>query len=407
MRENQDTSFLEKKAVGHTHRVDVMSSSTVPRPRGTAFWSSLGMPKNGHLLHAGGNSPRRLLHLRAASAIEEALNVTLKLFNVSAVPNGSRPNAVHYNPHELDDGSVLYNVRCGEFGGVAGTKVVWVGQRGNVLSVIDNAEDARAVRLHGRVLVLFTRYFARQRKDVWLAKMPVRRAISNATLLQSLVAPGVMKVSYRKRLASEGNWLPFVHRGSLFVSYSLCPHTVLALDPDAANASLAFSYESERMRSRCAELDETGKGGELSSGHGLRGSAPGMGYPSASPGGSSASSANSHHHFDSVVGLGHIKGGGRGGSYYHFFFRRNAQPPFDLLAISDLFRFPPFLSRLPAFKKQPRIDATQYCTSLRVDAADGSLHLAYVRVRVRVRVRWIAPPSVYVDAPRTERDSDT
>ena len=103
---------------------------------------------------------------------------------------------------------------------------------------------------------------------------------------------------------------------------------------------------------------------------------------------------------ESVLGLGHVRGRGVGGSYYHFFFRRRAEPPFDLLNLSKMFRcgppphdcdnpsklslcfphpcsFPMFLSKLPEFRTSPRIDATQYSTSLLFNADDRAIVFDY------------------------------
>lgn len=39
-----------------------------------------------------------------------------------------------------------------------------------------------------------------------------------------------MQLRYANSTGSEGNWLPFEHAGRLYVSYTLCPHRVLAVD---------------------------------------------------------------------------------------------------------------------------------------------------------------------------------
>lgn len=137
---------------------------------------------------------------------------------------------IEYNPAVLQAGgssagasSTLYNIRQGggeqlNLSGVARTSVLWVARdgrgRAEVKLEIRNAEDARPFVLNGSAHVLFVRYRKGRFKDVWLARLaPLYREV---------------KLTYAKRRSSEGNWLPFVHDGQLFVSYSLCPHRVCA-----------------------------------------------------------------------------------------------------------------------------------------------------------------------------------
>eukprot|EP00966_Prymnesium_polylepis_P294128 6793160-Prymnesium_polylepis.1 len=196
-----------------------------------------------------------------------------------------------FNPFVTADGKhALYNVRLGSsrnssgLPGIANTKVVWIRRtagRPMVLHTIFDAEDARAVRFRDAWFAIFVRYRAHSRKDVWLARLqePYKE----------------IKLTYSRRRKSEGNWLPFVYNDQLYVSYSLCPHTVLAVDVHTGSCTLAH----ETRHAGCSNFDCGSAAGFLD-GNG-----------------------------STVIGLGHQKMG-LGRFYFHFFFRRNALPPFEI-----------------------------------------------------------------------------
>ena len=171
---------------------------------------------------------------------EMAINRHFKLRQPHTTYHGQSPfqprptrqlSWIEYNPAVLPAGgssarasSTLYNIRQGggeqlNLSGVARTSVLWVARggraRAEVKLEIRNAEDARPFVLNGTAHAIFVRYRKGRFKDVWLARLepPYREG----------------KLTYAQRRSSEGNWLPFVHDGQLFVSYSLCPHRVCYL----------------------------------------------------------------------------------------------------------------------------------------------------------------------------------
>ena len=171
---------------------------------------------------------------------EMAINRHFKLRQPHTTYHGQSPfqprptrqlSWIEYNPAVLPAGgssarasSTLYNIRQGggeqlNLSGVARTSVLWVARggraRAEVKLEIRNAEDARPFVLNGTAHAIFVRYRKGRFKDVWLARLePPYREV---------------KLTYAQRRSSEGNWLPFVHDGQLFVSYSLCPHRVCYL----------------------------------------------------------------------------------------------------------------------------------------------------------------------------------
>jgi len=110
-------------------------------------------------------------------------------------------------------------------------------------------------------------------------------------------------LTYANSTPSEGNWLPWTHEGRLYVTYSLCPHRVLAVDTDTGVCTTAYLTERPGCR-----RDE-------------RGSASGVRYLDD----------------DSIIGLGHFRS--MYGLYSHFFFQRSARPPFAIMHVSRPFRF--------------------------------------------------------------------
>eukprot|EP00965_Chrysotila_dentata_P206887 6183802-Pleurochrysis_carterae.AAC.1 len=228
-----------------------------------------------------------------------------------------------YNPFVMDNASnVLYNMKHGgaanisDFPGIAHNKVVWVDRSAagapNLRYTLLNAEDARGVVWRGERLAFFTRYSGYSRKDPWLIhlKPPFKQ----------------VKLLYPNRTASEGNWLPFVHKRRLYVSYSLCPHRVLLVNPHNGHCKLVF----ETVPARCSRWD--------------RGSASGF--------------VDEH---GAAVGLGHQKGVGL--YYHHFFYRRSSIPPFPIISRSADFKFPKY------FNVRNIWDRVQFCLSVRQDGS--------------------------------------
>jgi hypothetical protein len=144
-------------------------------------------------------------------------------------------------------------------------------------------------------------------------------------------------------MPSEGNWMPFVYKRQLYVSYSICPHTVLTVDPTSGNCTLAFTTNASAARCKPGE--------DILRGASLRGS---------------VTSPFPIDEGRSILGLGHTRGGGIGMSYFHFLFKRRAVPPFDITGRSEEFRLPMYLSRFVP-QLGPRADALQFCLSIRTD----------------------------------------
>lgn len=216
-----------------------------------------------------------------------------------------------WNPAYVRPAGMLVNFRAGEDGkvpvqaGVAGTSVLFLeelnrmsngfrtrkasGVSAVVRRMIPNAEDARPVHINGILYVVFIRYRKRRYKQVMLAVLEDQYR--------------EVQLTYNDSRASEGNWLPFEHRGQLYVSYSLCPHRVLAVNTMSGHCTEAYLTK----RTGCNK-DE-------------RGSASGTHFLRAGD----------------VVGLGHFRS--IYGLYTHFFFQRMSQPPFSILHVSNEFRF--------------------------------------------------------------------
>ena len=284
----------------------------------------------------------------------------------------NKPAAAAFNPSVWDGGRnalVNYRIQSGstnlsrsQFPGISGVNSAWLSRsrRGptTVRRTIVDAEDSRVVHLRGKPFAVFSRYRGHKTRDMWLARLeePYYER----------------KLIYRARRHSEGNWLPFVHADQLYVSYSLCPHKVLAVDPGSGNCTLAYS----------------------TSGGGCRG------YERGSAAGFSDDDGT-------VVGLGHGKGIGNGRFYWHFFFKRAATPPFAMIARSRDFRMPvyfaPFARRPTCCGNGNHTDAgslwsiagdfTQYCLSLR-PRHNGTRDLV-----MDYSIRDVIPLSVHIPRP--------
>ena len=143
--------------------------------------------------------------------------------------------------------------------------------------LLHGAEDMRLFRVGGQVYGLFTRYLRRRQKRVWLYDLRRKTA---------------RPIRYEHTAYSEGNWLPFVHRNRTFVSYSMCPHVVLALHLRNATAIRKFVTRAPNCDPRAH-------------------------------GGASGVSLDRHTH----IGMAHVK---RRHLYTHVFFKRETTPPFSL-----------------------------------------------------------------------------
>jgi len=300
--------------------------------------------------------------------------------------NLSRLSWLTWNPAVVRPGSTLFNVRSGDDGrvpvrpGVKHTSVLWVesvsghGEGAVVRREIPNAEDARPVWLNGTLYAVFircargpggfvwcfnTQLAGRRSSDASVLPTPSPHTLSPAphparrryrarryknVMLARLYSPyREIKLKYAKRTTSEGNWLPFEHEGQLYVSYSLCPHRVLAVDPATGVCTPAFVTR----RGGCDPSE--------------RGSASGTRYFGDAPVRNNAT----------VLGLDHFKS--EGAVYTHFFFVRADSPPFAILRTSVRFRFPTPLEDtiyLPARRRgewTPFLTdrRTQYSLSLR------------------------------------------
>ena len=325
---------------------------------------------NDHTIKSEYVSPLELLEPRRLLSAHEA-----SLLEVDAAGKNNSAANVAFNPFVWAGGhNVLVNVKanvcdarlpftCGpkannarvhgeeyvaaHFPGISRTNIAWLwrpphaehARHAAVLRrTLVDAEDIRVVQLRGETLALFVRYRAHKRKDIWLARLDPEPYYE-------------VKVNLADRRSSEGNWLPFVHGHQLYASYSICPHRVLAIEPRSGNATVA--YDTPKA-SGCKGYERGSSPGFVW--HGERGEPDGT-----------------------VVGLGHGKGTGNGNFYWHFFWRRQAAPPFAMLARSDDFRLPTYFT---PYSRAPMccgngdrwvkgslwsiaLDFTQYCTSMR------------------------------------------
>ena len=90
--------------------------------------------------------------------------------------------------------------------------VVWLRHR-SIHGVFRYVEDARAVRLGGRVHMVFSRKGSGFASRMYLAALEpsYREVLLNYSLMRG----------------QEKNWAPFVYNDTLHLSYSICPHQVL------------------------------------------------------------------------------------------------------------------------------------------------------------------------------------
>ena len=221
------------------------------------------------------------------------------------------------------------------------TKIAWLERsagRGSarLRGFIPNADDGRTVVWRDVPHVVFSRYSTRTQtghktyKTLWLARL-----VGEPPWPQ-------LELTLEPQRDWEGNWLPFVWGGQLWLSYSLCPRRVLEVN--ATTGVCRVAHESPSVN--CTPAIENGD--RLSS----NGFVDDEGL---------------------VVGLGHARGRTRQ-HYWHFFFRREAQPPFRVIARSADFRFPSF------FHSGRHKDGMQFCISVRrpaVPHADSYIIMDY------------------------------
>ena len=160
------------------------------------------------------------------------------------VPDTSFPAYV-YNPSILDEDNMLLRISSFSMcsmnesatandvkrsfkavGAVPLSLTVWLNDE-QARGIIRNSEDARPIRLHGRVHAIFKRVYSPRLKRMWLAQLePSYREVM---------------LSFREQRRIEMNWSPFVINETLYLSYTLCPHTVLRCDPLSGACEKAFS----------------------------------------------------------------------------------------------------------------------------------------------------------------------
>jgi hypothetical protein len=315
----------------------------------------------------GSAHARPLLSPDAVRTLGRRFNLTFNVTDGSPLQRerrrkrGSRqpsPRAARiYNPFVFGDGSVIVNVadavpsHAGR-GSLPRVRSVWLSSDNiTIRHVLDLAEDVRGIELNGEPFAIFTRYRRRRSKTVWLARL---RPPYRELMLQP--------PPHFPRSKSEGNWLPFVHRGELAVSYTICPHVVLRIDTTHGN-----STEVHRTRSTLCQGREAWDVPHSV----LRGSASGVGAEDGAGMGS-----------EHALGLAHTRRGSSFGvAYAHLFVKRRTLPPFDILSVSQPFRLPPYFGL--------RYDITQYCLSLRIDRTDGSLQLDYSASDAVALTLWV------------------
>jgi hypothetical protein len=177
----------------------------------------------------------------------------------------------------------------------------------SVISVIHCAEDGRFFQMKGRPFAIFSRRFCNgaEIKNVvqvgekdWLQKSFCRMWIAPLDPLGKEV-----ELRYDSDRGDNKNWSPFVFNDVLFVSYSLCPHVVLQCDVASG---------------KCAKAYETNLNGCNSK---LRGGTPPVRVSE-----------------DLMVGVAHVAVVSHK-QYLHALYLQSSRPPFQLLAVSDLFHF--------------------------------------------------------------------
>jgi hypothetical protein len=216
---------------------------------------------------------------------------------------------------------------------IRGRRVIWVGStrgpvsgaiygRGptSVRAVLLHAEDPKPIVVQGRVHAVFTRKSGSSLKQVWLAQLE----------------PTVHEVHLKYPLAGadEANWVPIPatstgasDNDALLLSYSLCPHRVLRCHSHTGNCADAYVTNETRCQRH------------------MRGSTPMV------------------HVGGYLLGVAHFKLGDNSFFprfyYTHVFYYAQAEPPYALLNVSRMWRFPPLFGK--------SIDGVQYAAGLRVE----------------------------------------
>ena len=198
----------------------------------------------------------------------------------------------------------------------------------HVRGVYDDAEDARIFRLNGRVHMTFSRSVP------WNKGVQMYVAALDPTYRE-------VALKYRKAHRSEKNWVPIVYEGKLYLSYGLCPHTVLRCDAESGDCQLAYQTQLQG----CVQ--------------GLRGGSPFVGLK------------------NSLIAIAHttrimpppelrVRNMTHNAPLYeHYVVHANSTPPFALHRISS-----PFL--LPALFHTDA-DVIQFASGLVVDEATAIL----------------------------------
>lgn len=247
----------------------------------------------------------------------------------------AQPHHVHDLQHSVTHVTLVW-LRLGDGNGAStgsgqGPAPRSSGSTLSVRRVISDAEDPRVVRLPDQTLLFFSRYAGRQRRRLWLAT--IRGRIESGEIRQ-------IPLSYAQARKQEGNWLPFTYAGRVYVSYTLCPHMVLLVNLTSGECTPAYHSIPEG----CSVHDR-----------------------------GSASAVVSMDDDGTLVGLGHHRHGSR---YLHWLFKREAAPPFRIVARSRTFQLPLSLSLHP--NAGMFADDVQFCLSLRaVGAVSNRSHIAF------------------------------
>jgi hypothetical protein len=276
------------------------------------------------LLRSGvhGRRPRPAWVFNPAVHDGESTLLKVGTFSKCAIGTGAAKRHSGLATHVLSDGSTTVSERW----------AVWL-RHEQVAGVYRFAEDPRPVMLRGRMHMIFTRKVK-----------PKKRGFGSRLFLAAL-EPTYREVllNYSGSRFIEKNWMPWVHEGQLYISYSLCPHRVLRCDDRDGRCVLVATTRipscDKRLRGSSQWVAVDG------------GSLVGVAHVTRTMGGSERATRNVS------IDL----------RYEHVFVQAAAEPPFELRFVSPAFTFPRLYGT--------DVDYVQFCAGLAVNGRWAELSL--------------------------------
>ena len=190
----------------------------------------------------------------------------------------------------------------------------------NPINVVSSAEDGRLFRLNNKIFCVYT-------------SPSFNSTVKYIMHIFDFDKNSKMKLRYEFQKDVEKNWSPFIHEDSLYLSYTLSPHVVLKCDTESGECTKVYTASSALP-------------------HNIRGSSQTIFWEK----------------HDMYIGIGHTTDVGMTHRVYaHYFYLMNPQPPFDIVAASEPFKFP---AHFYDWK-----DNIQFCCGIFIK--NGIFHVSY------------------------------